>query len=117
MALIVTAGDELVQHILINTRYCRREKAQLLPVPLHEFYRQNQIADSDGRCDGAGKGSDVDDAVVPVHALEGGYGFALVTEFTVIVILDDVSALLSPGPAKQLLTAPDGHDDAKSGKA
>ena len=65
-----------------------------------ERFGHDEITDAESGKDGAGEGSDVDDAAIAVETLERFEGMAFVMEFAVVIVLDD-DGVLAVSPLEQ----------------
>ncbi len=101
MTLVHAGGDELGEGLLLE-----RGGVQIVE-PLgggeggSERFGHDEVADAESRKDGAGEGSDVDDAAFGVETLEGFERAAFVVELAVVVVFDD-DGVFAASPFKQL---------------
>ena len=91
MALKIASRQKLVQNVLIDARHRGCIKGGLAAVTCQQLHRQHQIADTDGRRNTFGKGSQINDPSAPIHALQRRNWFSTVTEFTVVIIFYDIA--------------------------
>ena len=115
MPLIVAFLQETGHDPLIHPRYRGGKNRAPLFVAPEKLFRQYQVAHTDRRSDGFGKGSDINDLSVAVVALERRNRFSLIAKFTVIIVLDDVALLGAVRPFQELqprligITVPKGY--------
>ena len=113
MPLIIALFHKKLQHPLIQSGYGTGKYIIDPSVGLQKALRQHQITDTDGRRNGFGKGSKIDYTAAPVISLQGRNGFSNITELTVVIIFNQISARLLFCPAQQLLPSLDRHDNSQ----
>ena len=113
MSLVVSPFHKKLHHLLIYPGYGTGKASSHLLISLQKRRRQHQIADTDGGSDCFGKGSDINDSLMAVASLQGRNRLADITEFTVIVILNNITSRPLRCPLQQLLASFDRHNDAK----
>ena len=109
MALKISAGNKFRQDPLVDPGHGGGIKSSFRQVYRQQRLRQHHISHTDCRSNGLRECSHVNDTSVLVHPLKCRDRFSLVTEFTVIVILDQVSSGLLSRPEKELLSSPHRH--------
>ena len=107
----IPPADEGGQGILLKSRDRIGIKGQFPEKAVGKELGQDHIADPDGGGQGFGKGIHIDHFAAGVDTLQGRDRFSVQPEFTVIIILNNITAFLFPGPGQQLISAADGHGD------
>ena len=80
---------------------------------LHKMWRQNHIADAQGRGKRLCKGIHIDDTLVCIKALQRRDRPSGKTKFAVIIVLDDVAFISFASPVQKGLPAANGSNDTK----
>ena len=98
------------ENTLVDPGYRTGKNTRGLSVCRHKAFGQHHIADPYGRSDRLRKSTHIDHLVALVDALEGRDRFSIVSELTVVIILDDIPFLLFSGPFDQPAPSADGKD-------
>ena len=110
MPLEIPVPDKFIQDPLVDSGHRAGIKRAIPAVDIQQIPRQYHIADTDCRCNSLGKCTDVDHFSLFIGRLQGRNRLAPIPEFTVVIVLDQITIRLPFCPAKQFCSPADGHD-------
>ena len=106
------ASYKFVQYGLIDPGHRGGKKAALLFIPLQQRRRQHHKAYADRRRYGLGKCTDINHLSRRIRCLQGRHRLAPVTEFTVVIILNQIPVRRPRSPFQKLHPPADRHHHA-----
>ena len=112
MTFKIAFGDKACQRVLLKAGYGAAVKAHGLLIALQKARRQHHVADAQRWYQAFGEGVHVDDTALRILCVQRQDEASGITEFAVVIILDDVALADAVNPFKKLQPACYGHDDA-----
>ena len=103
--------NKFSQSILLKVGYRAGIERQHPVKFVRKMLRQNHIADTDRRSKWFGKRINVDNLLPGINTEKRGQRLSVNPEFTVIIILNDIAAILFISPCQNLVASGNRHGD------